>query len=160
MCNVSLASAAELRSRVVRLQAEAHGAVLPPFYICLTPMLTCPEHFLLTAAHPMLQAFDGSVHTKWLDFGGAGNQETWLEYALGADRQPVAVASYELTSANDSPERDPKNFILEGALDGSGTTMTHDLLVSHNLPRHQRSALLYTASWHGHAHRHATVPLL
>ena len=67
-----------------------------------------------------LQAFDGSTHTKWLDFGGGNGGQAWLEYALSATSAPVVIASYTLTSANDFPERDPRNFVLEGTEANSG----------------------------------------
>ncbi|KAK9802630.1 hypothetical protein WJX73_007396 [Symbiochloris irregularis] len=58
---------------------------------------------------------DGNPHSKWLDFGGANGRETWLEYSLSQQATPVTVTSFELTSANDFPERDPRDFVLEGS---------------------------------------------
>lgn len=63
-------------------------------------------------------AFDGSTRTKWLDFGGS-RPNAWLEYRLPAERTPVALASYALTSANDSPERDPRHVVLEAWDEGA-----------------------------------------
>ena len=54
---------------------------------------------------------DGNKSTKWLVFATTG----WAQYSLDA---PVAVQTYTLTSANDDPSRDPKNFTLEGSDDG------------------------------------------
>lgn len=63
-------------------------------------------------------ALDGNQGTKWLDFGGPkGN--AWLEYRLPADQPAAALHSYALTSANDSPERDPCHVVLEAWPDGA-----------------------------------------
>ena len=53
---------------------------------------------------------DGTTATKWLIFSRAAR----LEFTL--DR-PVAVGSYELTSANDYPDRDPRDWTLSGSPD-------------------------------------------
>ncbi|OEL34685.1 Peptide-N(4)-(N-acetyl-beta-glucosaminyl)asparagine amidase [Dichanthelium oligosanthes] len=51
-------------------------------------------------------AFDGIHSSKWEDpDGGKGN----------------LVASYDLMSANDAPERDPMDWVLEGSADGGST---------------------------------------
>ncbi|KAG2496548.1 hypothetical protein HYH03_005371 [Edaphochlamys debaryana] len=59
--------------------------------------------------------FDGRTATKWLDFDGGGRGgSTWLEYRLTTDLPAAVVGAYELVSANDSPERDPAAWRLEG----------------------------------------------
>jgi len=58
---------------------------------------------------------DSDSSTKWLAFSPTG----WAAYQLA---QPVAVAKYSLTSANDAPSRDPKDFTLQGSADGSQWT--------------------------------------
>ena len=69
-----------------------------------------------------LQAFNGDQHSKWLDFGASGGRTAWLAYALPAARQPVHLGAYSLTSADDSPERDPGDWVLEGRpCTGKGT---------------------------------------
>ncbi|MFF7194840.1 GH92 family glycosyl hydrolase [Streptomyces sp. NPDC008079] len=60
-------------------------------------------------------AADEDANTKWLTFANTG----WLQYKLSED---VTVKKYALTSANDSPERDPKDFTLQGSDDGSTWT--------------------------------------
>lgn len=63
-------------------------------------------------------AFDGSPHSKWLDFSGPrGN--AWLEYRLPAEQAPAVLGAYALTSANDSPERDPRHVLLEAWSEGA-----------------------------------------
>ncbi|KXZ54930.1 hypothetical protein GPECTOR_3g100 [Gonium pectorale] len=59
--------------------------------------------------------FDGRSSTKWLDFGGGGSGgSSWVEYLMPNDLPPVSLSCYELISANDSPERDPAAWRLEG----------------------------------------------
>jgi glucose/arabinose dehydrogenase/type 1 glutamine amidotransferase len=55
---------------------------------------------------------DGNTNTKWLTFEPTG----WVTAKLD---NPVAVNHYALTSANDFPGRDPKNWTLQGSQDGS-----------------------------------------
>ncbi|GAA5058824.1 GH92 family glycosyl hydrolase [Thermocatellispora tengchongensis] len=54
---------------------------------------------------------DVDANTKWLVFTGTG----WASYRLA---EPVAVTYYALTSANDVPERDPRDWRLQGSQDG------------------------------------------
>ncbi|MDG4828588.1 ThuA domain-containing protein [Solwaraspora sp. WMMD1047] len=60
-------------------------------------------------------AFDGSTSTKWL----TRQPVSWLAGKLAT---PVAVNRYALTSANDSPGRDPKDWTLQGSNDGESWT--------------------------------------
>ncbi|MFH9662168.1 GH92 family glycosyl hydrolase [Streptomyces sp. NPDC017248] len=55
---------------------------------------------------------DGEPGTKWLTFAPTG----WAEFDLD---QPVRVATYALTSANDYAERDPAAWTLKGSADGT-----------------------------------------
>ncbi|MEU0572336.1 GH92 family glycosyl hydrolase, partial [Nonomuraea sp. NPDC005983] len=55
--------------------------------------------------------FDGDVNTKWLVFTRTG----WVSVKLS---KPIAVARYAMASANDAPERDPRDWALEGSADG------------------------------------------
>ncbi|SCG68947.1 ThuA domain-containing protein [Micromonospora inositola] len=61
------------------------------------------------------KAIDGSTGTKWLAFSPTG----WLAAKLA---KPVVVSRYALTSANDSPGRDPKDWTLQGSQDGTTWT--------------------------------------
>ncbi|MEW1549792.1 GH92 family glycosyl hydrolase [Streptomyces tsukubensis] len=49
--------------------------------------------------------------TKWLEFAST----SWVEFDT---ETPVAVARYALTSANDHPERDPRDWTLKASVDG------------------------------------------
>lgn len=54
---------------------------------------------------------DGQENTKWLAFAPTG----WVAFQLA---EPAAVNSYALTSANDAPGRDPRDWTLQGSDDG------------------------------------------
>ncbi|RZU51779.1 putative alpha-1,2-mannosidase [Krasilnikovia cinnamomea] len=57
------------------------------------------------------QGFDGDKGTKWLTFATTG----WLQARL---KTPLTVTNYALTSANDEPGRDPRDWLLLGSADG------------------------------------------
>ncbi|GAA2542043.1 GH92 family glycosyl hydrolase [Winogradskya consettensis] len=58
---------------------------------------------------------DGNAESKWL----VDTPASWAQYVLDA---PATVTKYALTSANDAPERDPRDWTLEGSADGSTWT--------------------------------------
>ena len=60
-------------------------------------------------------AFDNTSNTKWLIFDNDG----WLQYRLP---EPFVATRYEVASANDFPERDPYNWVLQGSNNGSSFT--------------------------------------
>jgi Glycosyl hydrolase family 92 N-terminal domain/F5/8 type C domain len=57
----------------------------------------------------------GATESKWLVFASTA----WVALELS---QPIAVVDYALTSANDEPGRDPKDWTLEGSNDGQAWT--------------------------------------
>ncbi|CAN1285477.1 Peptide-N(4)-(N-acetyl-beta-glucosaminyl)asparagine amidase [Linum perenne] len=60
-------------------------------------------------------AFDGLRASKWEEpNGGKGG---WILYSI-KDSKKCELTAYEITSANDAPERDPKDWIVEGSDDG------------------------------------------
>ncbi|WP_305785869.1 GH92 family glycosyl hydrolase [Symbioplanes lichenis] len=61
------------------------------------------------------QAFDGDKGTKWLTFATTG----WIQAKTDA---PLTVTQYALTSGNDVPERDPRDWQLQGSADGTTWT--------------------------------------
>jgi predicted alpha-1,2-mannosidase len=58
---------------------------------------------------------DANPDSKWLAFASSA----WVRYQLGS---PAKAVRYSLTSANDAPERDPKDFTLQGSADGTTWT--------------------------------------
>jgi hypothetical protein len=66
------------------------------------------------------KAVDGNTNTKW--YSGANTSSSgWLQVDLGASNGQI-VARYDLTSANDVPNRDPKNWQLLGSNDAVNWT--------------------------------------
>lgn len=55
---------------------------------------------------------DGNITTKWLDV----STTSFVQFAYVI---PQIWNAYELVSGNDSPERDPKDWTLEGSNDGT-----------------------------------------
>jgi hypothetical protein len=62
------------------------------------------------------EAFDGDIKTKWLDFAPQGS---WIQRDYG---KSVIVTEYAITSAEDAPPRDPKDWQLLGSNDGKTWT--------------------------------------
>ncbi|KAL4376937.1 hypothetical protein GQ457_02G034590 [Hibiscus cannabinus] len=59
-------------------------------------------------------AFDGTRMSKWEEPNGA--KGCWISYKVSGNMQELI--SYELMSANDAPERDPMDWVVEGSNDG------------------------------------------
>ena len=55
---------------------------------------------------------DGNSASKWLAF----TNTAWVQYQLAA---PQPMTSYTLTSGNDEPDRDPKDFRVQGSTNGT-----------------------------------------
>ncbi|XP_044965672.1 peptide-N(4)-(N-acetyl-beta-glucosaminyl)asparagine amidase isoform X3 [Hordeum vulgare subsp. vulgare] len=68
--------------------------------------------------HEATAAFDGIRLSKWEEPDGA--KGCWLMYKV-RDGQTCELESYDLMSANDAPERDPMDWVLEGST-GQGST--------------------------------------
>ncbi len=58
-------------------------------------------------------AFDGTTASKWLTF----HNKAWLGLQFPKEEAHAAV-TYTIAAANDSPERDPKAWTLQGSNDG------------------------------------------
>uniref|UniRef100_A0A0E0LKX4 Rad4/PNGase transglutaminase-like fold domain-containing protein n=1 Tax=Oryza punctata TaxID=4537 RepID=A0A0E0LKX4_ORYPU len=68
-------------------------------------------------------AFDGIRSSKWEEPDGA--KGCWIIYRM-LDGQTCELDSYDLMSANDVPERDPMDWVLEGSSNGGSTWNTID----------------------------------
>jgi len=64
------------------------------------------------AGEGSLKLIDNNTETKFLQGGFSGDLWFELEYF-----EPVILGAYTFTSGNDAPERDPKNWKLEGSMD-------------------------------------------
>jgi poly(3-hydroxybutyrate) depolymerase/lysophospholipase L1-like esterase len=69
------------------------------------------------AGEDMTKAFDDSASTKWL----IANTTGWIQYDF-VGTTTWAINQYTITSANDVPTRDPKNWTLQGSNDGTNWT--------------------------------------
>ncbi len=71
------------------------------------------------AAEGSAKVIDNDIQTKFLsDF--AGNNLQWMQFQLNT---PAIVGIYTLTSGNDAPERDPKDWTFEGSDNGTDWTI-------------------------------------
>jgi len=68
-----------------------------------------------STAQGIANIFDGQSSTKWVD----RRATTWVKVVFAS---PTVLEAYALTSANDSPERDPGSWTLSGS--NNGTTWT------------------------------------
>lgn len=66
----------------------------------------------------MAKAFDGSVTTKWFT-GDSYGPPFWIQVKC---RDAAALDGYSITSGNDMPDRDPRNWTLQGSNDGTNWT--------------------------------------
>lgn len=66
------------------------------------------------------RVFDDTQETKWLTAGG--EITGWIQYDF-SEEDAFAIDGYTIKSANDSPERSPKNWTLEGSDDGNSWTV-------------------------------------
>ncbi len=60
------------------------------------------------------KAFDNSDYSKYLTF----HDKAWIQFSF-AQGQQYALSSYSITSANDYPARDPRDWRLLGSTDGA-----------------------------------------
>jgi peptide-N4-(N-acetyl-beta-glucosaminyl)asparagine amidase len=68
----------------------------------------------MSPSQVVLRLFDGSLGSKWLDFGGGGaGGSAWAEYRLLPGQAPRVVTHYDLVCAEDCAERDPCDWVLE-----------------------------------------------
>lgn len=75
------------------------------------------EPFAVSFGEGKEKALDGQARTKW-----TANHPAWIQYkyAIG-----IRMSGYIITSANDNPNRDPKNWTVQGSNDGSSWTTVH-----------------------------------
>jgi PKD repeat protein len=120
----------------VQFSGQATGGIPAP-----TPYDTTDDHLgTVTAAgenngingnwEVATNAFD-DTDAKWLDFANSNpsTRASWIQYQYPNGFQRV-VTNYTITSANDSPERDPADWALLGSNDGGATWVTLDTQVN------------------------------
>jgi hypothetical protein len=86
------------------------------------------------AAEGSLKLVDGDYTTKLFHGGFTANE--WYQFKFAA---AVAIGAYTLTSANDTPTRDPKTWKLTGSNDGTNytdiDTRTNEAFADRNMTR-------------------------
>ncbi|MFS7873327.1 discoidin domain-containing protein [Streptomyces asiaticus] len=87
------------------------------------------------------------LHDSWHKWLGHGDR-AWLEFTL---RRPVAVGHYVLTSADDVPGRDPKDWTLKGSNDGEHWADLDSRVEESFAHRHQPRGFTFAATT---AYRH------
>ncbi|MEV0447045.1 glycoside hydrolase N-terminal domain-containing protein [Streptomyces sp. NPDC050600] len=82
------------------------------------PQVTAPGGpYRTSSTEGVDKTYDGTPSTKWCIEGPGAKVQWQVELP-----DPVAVATYRLTSANDVPERDPQEWTLSGSSDGATWT--------------------------------------
>lgn len=112
--------------RVYRLDIRGNWGGLPETQLNQVRLLTADQDGTVGAVVPVSEVTANDeyhaagevaaqvLHSgegKWL----ARTRRAWLRFDLP---EPAAVSAYTLTSANDHCARDPKDWVLEGSLDG------------------------------------------
>ena len=91
------------------------------------------------AGEEFTNLINNNVRSKYLTF----NASAWMQFQTNAS---YIVRSYTITSANDSPERDPLNWTLQGSNNGSSWT-TIDTRTNQDFPdRFQTRAFTFNNS--------------
>ncbi|EFL36581.1 glycosyl hydrolase [Streptomyces viridochromogenes DSM 40736] len=94
------------------------GDLVVTFAPRTSPKVTAPGGpYSSSSSEGVDKTYDGDSSTKWC-IEGPGSKVRW-QVELP---EPVAVASYRLTSANDVPQRDPQEWTLSGSADGATWT--------------------------------------
>jgi fibronectin type III domain protein len=70
----------------------------------------------VSAGEGLDKLIDGSTTTKY----NVNRLKLWLRYQM---TRPTIIASYDIKSGNDHPERDPKDWTFEGSFDGLNWTV-------------------------------------
>ena len=76
---------------------------------------TITDQWATTGAEGIDKVVDNTPYRKYFTYSGAG----WLQFEATT---AAVVTSYAVTSANDSPDRNPRNWVFEASTTGSGWT--------------------------------------
>jgi predicted alpha-1,2-mannosidase len=82
---------------------------------------------------------DGDATSKWL----VDTPASWAQYELDGR---YTVVKYALTSANDAPERDPRDWTLDGSNDGGATWTTVDTVTGNTFDQRFQTKTFDVAS--------------
>lgn len=76
---------------------------------------TVSDRFNTGGGEGIEKVIDNNPNTKYL----CGSQQTWMLWKM---ERAFIASKYTMTSANDAPSRDPKDWVLEGSNDGTSWT--------------------------------------
>ncbi len=112
------------------------------------PVVTCPSgHKSWSAAENVAKSWDGNVGTKWC----VEHKNKAVQWQMSLPKAQK-ITSYVLTSGNDSPERDPSDWVLEGSVDGKSWNVI-DKKVDQSKFQARGKAKAFTITTHG-SYRH------
>ena len=86
------------------------------------------------------KAFDGNAGTKWLCA-----TQSWLQYDFGPGVAQT-IKRYDITSANDVPARDPRDWQLQGSNNGSSWTAVDTRTAQASFPNRYQTMSFNVAS--------------
>ena len=99
------------------LYVELGGITPPP------SRLSNPSAHVTSMQETVAQSADGNSKTKWC-MEHRNQAVVWQMIYESTPKQPLR--GYSLTSANDQPNRDPRQWTLEGSIDGKQWTILDD----------------------------------
>jgi beta-galactosidase/beta-glucuronidase len=108
--NLALNKAA-YHSSCINFDNTAHLATNGDYTIYNNPILSS-QYSDSPPEESIEKAFDGSFETKFLTFNKTG----WIQCSFKYNKK-YTVNKYSITSANDSPGRDPRDWTLQGSND-------------------------------------------
>ena len=103
--------AGETETSFVQVQSALTGTDLTP-----TAAANVAENRNRNRDFPLANVHDNNAATKLY----VPKPDDWIRYRMS---QPAIIASYDITSADDHPERDPKNWTFEGSNDAISWTV-------------------------------------
>lgn len=113
---VSIAATGAVLALLVVAGATAPASAATEVDFTDFPGTFAVEHLTDSPHENAESAVDDQIDSKYFNFYSTG----WLRYTL---QTAAVVTKYSITSANDIPARDPKNWVLEGSNNG-GTSWT------------------------------------
>jgi hypothetical protein len=131
------------------------GDVVVTFAPRARPKITAPGGpYNSSSSEGVDKSYDGESSTKWC-IDGPGSKVQW-QVELP---EPVEVASYRLTSANDVPERDPQEWKFSGSADGTTWTTLDSRTLDAPFESRFQTKEFTCSDTHRHRHRRG-LPLL
>jgi autotransporter-associated beta strand protein len=120
--NINVTQFAELALYSRDGQRQNQGLSIGAGVGALAPgQVASPAYAIGGTAETVEKLFDNTPGTKWCLSSNTPNpadSATWRTVVMRLADSTPEITSYNLMTANDTPERDPVNWVLEGSLDG------------------------------------------